>query len=108
MKYLLTNGLKTSDINTYIKDVLYLNFKVLPNQIPFNTSIGVTKLLLDESVSELEDKSRDVVKDLLTRLSSRHNVTLILTELIVTTTDIKVTVNINNQDTGAYSINILN
>jgi hypothetical protein len=107
MKYLLTNGNKTKDINLYIKDILYLNFKLLPNQIPFNIDIGVNKVQLEESKVEFEDKTSDLIKDLLKRLSDRHNVTLILSSMEVSTTEIKVQIDINNDDTGIYSIDIL-
>ncbi len=108
MKYLLTNGLKTSDTNTYIKDVLYLNFKLLPVQVPFNETLGVNRIILEESKTQFEDSTREMVKDLLKRLTKRHKVTLLLTSMEVTTSEVKIKININNQDTGSYSIDILN
>lgn len=107
MKYLLSNGLKTSDIITYIKDVLFINLNVQPIDIPFNKKLGVNKVKNSDGLLELEDKSRELVTDLLTRLSKRHSIVLTLSKLEVTSNNIDVTININNKDSGSYSIDIL-
>lgn len=109
MAYLLTNGTKTNNINSYIKDVLALNFNTLPTEIPFNLSgMGIKRVILKDSILSFEDRLREVVHKLLTRLSSVHGVYLSLTNLELTTTEAKLTVNIGNSGSGTYSIKILN
>lgn len=108
MKYLLSNGLRTSDINAYLKDVLFLNLKTQPNDVPFNTTLGVHRVQDRDSLLELEDKTRELISDLLQRLSTRHSVILTLNTLEVSNTSIEVTVNINNKESGSYSIDVLN
>lgn len=81
---------------------------VQPFDIPFNTIIGVSRVINEDGILELEDKTRELITDLLSRLSDRHSVTLSMSSLEVTTTKIEVKININNKDSGSYSIDILN
>lgn len=109
MAYLLTNGLKTNNLNTYLKDILYLNFKLLPTEVPFNQNgLGIDRLQTSESVLDYKDKVREVVTSLLSRLNERHSVNMNLSNLEVTNSDILITINVNNSDTDVYSIPIMN
>lgn len=81
MAYLLQNGNTTENLNTYLRDVLFLNFNSLPSEIPFNNRLGLKRFILEESISVYVDKVRGEVQTLLNNLNERHQSQLSVTDI---------------------------
>lgn len=108
MKYLLLNGTTTSNLNTYLRDVLFLNFKALPSEIPFNKELGLQRYVLEESTVDYIDKIRSAVSDLIQRLNDRHGSILNLTNLYLKNNKVIIEINMDDGEVESYSISTLN
>jgi hypothetical protein len=108
MKYLLLNGSVTSNLNTYLRDVLFLNFKALPSEIPFNTELGLQRYVLEESTVDYVDKIRSSVDDLIQRLNDRHGSILSLTNLHLDREKVIIEISMDDNEIESYSVPTLN
>lgn len=104
MKYLLLNGSTTENINTYIRDVLFLNFKTLPSEIPYNDQIGLQRYILEDSDLEYTDKIRDSITDLLDRLNKRHGINLNLIDISMRNTQLHVQIKLEDSSVESYEL----
>mgnify|MGYP001182346562 CR=1 FL=1 len=108
MNYLLLNGTTTKNLNVYIRDVLFLNFKTLPSEIPFNTQLGLQRYILDDSTLDYTDKVRNSITDLLERLNSRHGIVLTLIDLTLDNSKLSVKIKLEDDSIESYEIPTLN
>lgn len=108
MNYLLLNGTTTKNLNVYIRDVLFLNFKTLPSEIPFNTQLGLQRYILDDSTLDYTDKVRNSITDLLERLNSRHGIVLTLIDLTLDNNKLSVKIKLEDDSIESYEIPTLN
>jgi hypothetical protein len=104
MKYLLLNGQTTSNLNTYLRDVLFLNFKTLPSEIPFNTQLGLKRYILEDSVMDYIDRLRSSVVDLMERLNNRHSTRLELTDISLKGDEVIIQISMEDQTIESYSV----
>lgn len=108
MNYLLLNGTTTKNLNVYIRDVLFLNFKTLPSEIPFNTQLGLQRYILDDSTLDYTDKVRNSITNLLERLNSRHGIVLTLIDLTLDNNKLSVKIKLEDDSIESYEIPTLN
>jgi hypothetical protein len=108
MEYLLLNGSTTSNLNTYIRDVLFLNFNTLPSEIPFNSTLGLNRYILESSELVFMDKAKSSITDLLDNLNNRHGIKLFLSDLTLRNQILYVEIGLNDGDTQSYEIPTLN
>lgn len=102
MSYLLTNGIKTDDLKTYLKDIFHLNFKLFPNDIPFNTELGIDRRISNVDESAFSDIFRSNIGEFLQRLNLRHGLEISLDELEVYPDEIYVSIKIDETDIVEY------
>lgn len=108
MNYLLLNGTTTKNLNVYIRDILFLNFKTLPSEIPFNTQLGLQRYILDDSTLDYTDKVRNSITNLLERLNSRHGIVLTLIDLTLDNNKLSVKIKLEDDSIESYEIPTLN
>ena len=108
MKYLLLNGTSTLNLNVYLRDVLFLNFKTLPSEIPFNTQLGLQRFVLEDSTVDYVDKIRISINDLIERLNDRHGSILRLSNLYIKNNNIVIEVSMQDDKLESYSLPTLN
>lgn len=104
MKYLLLNGTSTRNIDKYIKDALILNFSLNPTDIPFNSSIGIKKYILEDSIVEFLDKLRSSVGVLLETLNNKHSIRLSLQEVYLENNVAKIKIKLDNKTSSVYNL----
>lgn len=107
MKYLLLNGTSTTNINTYIKDLLFLNFKLLPSELPFNNELGLSRYILEDSELDFMDKTRSSISELIKKINSRYGITLTLVNLNLLGDSIHVDIRLNDNNVEEYIFPIL-
>lgn len=108
MPYLLLNGTTTENLTTYLRDVLFLNFKTLPSDIPFNDQIGLERFLLEEALIDYVDKVRDEVSQLLNKLNKRHNSSLTLSSITTKgNSELVISINLEHIEIEDFVIPIL-
>lgn len=96
MKYLLSTGLLTSDMTTYVKDIIHSEMAIYKRDIPyFDGGLNVDIDELDEtSISIKLDNS---IKDMLERISLLiPSIQLQLESIDITSSIISVVITINN------------
>lgn len=102
MSYLLTNGIITKDLKTYLKDIFHLNFKMYPNDIPFNTELGINRRISDVDQTAFSDIFRSNITEFLQRLNARHGLAITLDDLEIYTEEIYVSIKIDEDDIVEY------
>ena len=108
MPYLLLNGTSTENLATYLRDVLFLNFRTIPQDIPFNNSMGIRRFILEEALVDYIDKVRDEVSLLLNKLNDRHNATLSLQSIVTKdSSNLVITINLDTIDIEEYIVPVL-
>lgn len=102
MSYLLTNGIKTDDLKTYLKDIFHLNFKLFPKDLPFNTELGINRRIGDVDEAAFTDIFRGNIGDFLQRINLRHGINISLDELEVYPDEIYVSIKIDENEIVEY------
>jgi hypothetical protein len=104
MGYLLTNGIITEKIEVYIKDMIQMNFKLYPTDLPYNTQLGIERRLHNISMVEFEDIVRMNLTEFITRLNRRHGLNLSITQLDVTPTRIDAQIDMGDKEVITYEL----
>jgi len=95
MKYYLSDGTVTESVTKYIKDLIYLNMLLLPDEIPYFSG-GSDELIQDVLEDNLVSNIRMIVTNIITRITNSYPaVTISLGDVIVTGTTVKVNISIN-------------
>lgn len=102
MAYLLTNGIITKDLKTYLKDIFHLNFKMFPNDIPFNTELGINRRISNVDQTSFSDIFRSNISNFIQALNDRHGLNISIDELEVYTEEIYVSIKIDENDIVEY------
>lgn len=104
MSYLLANGVITDKIEVYIKDMIQMNFKLYPTDLPYNTQLGIERRIHNVSLNEFTDLVRMNITDFLTRVNRRHGITMNITNLEVTPTKVDISIDMGGEDILEYEI----
>lgn len=82
----------------YIKDMLFLNFKLNPTDLPYNTQLGIDKRVSNVYKEEFSDSIRLKMDAFLKDLNNRHGLSLSIIKMDIIGNKIEVSINfINNQ-----------
>lgn len=96
MKYLLSTGKSTSDVVTYIKDLIKLNLLLRVREIPYWDG-GSEELIVTVLTNQLESKVREIVNTVITNISSSFDsIKISLSNITINNTLIKINININD------------
>lgn len=104
MSYLLTNGIITDDVKTYIKDMLFLNFKLYPLDLPYNTELGIERRVDNNEINEFTDVVRLRIDTFLEKVNKRHGLNLSTFSMIVTNKKIDLTLNFTEDKKLDYEL----
>jgi hypothetical protein len=104
-KYLLSNGLRTIDKTTYIKDMLTINLATGSYAIPYNKDIGMDLDVDVVSQDDYVEVVRTRLTDLLEKLATRHNVTISLKSLEMESNKLVANIKLNKNEDLQYEIN---
>lgn len=106
-KYLLSTGSSTIKFEKYILDVIRLNFSILPNEIPGNTTFGFDYIINNVKETELVRTIQNRVGSLISRISDRHGVKITLDSVeLLDKKTAKVTVTVNNIESETFELDI--
>lgn len=103
MKYLLSNGRTTEDSVKYIKDLILINMKLLPREIPYFDG-GSQELIQDILEVNLESHVREVITSVINRIKTNFpKITISLESVEINSSVVTAKININNL-TETYAI----
>jgi hypothetical protein len=95
MRYLLSNGRSTEDQILYIKDLILINMKLLPKEIPYFNG-GSDELIANIEESKLEDNLTRIMNGIIQKVEQQNpGVSINLDDISVTNSIVTVFLKIN-------------
>lgn len=104
MSYLLTSGIITDNMMEYVKDMLFLNFKLNPTDLPYNTKIGIDKRVHEVSKAEFTDAVRLKLDTFLKDINDRHGLNMSIQKMAVRDSKIEIIINFVNNKILEYEL----